>query len=85
VLQVLGPIDRRWNVEKMDPQVPVLLERINALGKTVTEGKLDQTHATQRELLAASEKLCIALQHQGQLVENVIFAVGRPRQRQNVD
>jgi hypothetical protein len=69
----------------MDPQVPVLLEQINALGKTVTEGKLDQTHATQRELLDATEKLCIALQHQGQLVETVIFAVGRPRQRQNVD
>jgi hypothetical protein len=59
----------------MDPTVGHLLEKIQQIGSRVTAETGTGLKERQRELLQVAQKLCIALQDPGQLVEEFLFGV----------
>lgn len=65
----------------MDPEVPTLLAEIATLGQEVIGTKHDPYNQKSLALLAATQKLAIALQEPGLLIERCLQAV-RPFPRQ---
>jgi hypothetical protein len=59
----------------MDPTIGPLLKQIEELGSEVSASTDAANKAGRRELLQAAQKLCIALQDPGQIVEEFLFGV----------
>lgn len=59
----------------MDPSVQSLLSDIGSLSDGLIDGNGSVNSQKRRELLNTSQKLCIALQSHGQLVEEFLFGV----------
>ncbi|KAF1952674.1 hypothetical protein CC80DRAFT_552172 [Byssothecium circinans] len=57
----------------MDPAVGSLLNQIEKIGSEVEADAGTTSKAHRRELLQVAQKLCIALQEPGQLVEEFLF------------
>jgi demethylsterigmatocystin 6-O-methyltransferase len=61
----------------MDPTVTDLLSQVDQLGKQLanTQDDLDSSTDVQRKLFVTSQRLCIALQTPGQIVDQFLFGV----------
>jgi hypothetical protein len=59
----------------MDLSVRDQLSEVDRLGKSLAHSKDGADVLTRYELLRASQRLCIALQSLGRLVEEVLFGV----------
>ena len=63
----------------MDTAIGVHLHEIERLGKLMMDQAESSTHsALRRDLLKSAEKLCIALQSPGQVIEQQLFGVISP-------
>lgn len=58
----------------MDPAVRDLLSQVNQLGQQLSNAQ-GSSPDVQRKLLVTSQKLCIAIQTPGQIVDQFLFGV----------